>query len=65
MQSLLALATLGDETQIEMILFVSHHLMGLRQARWAFSWCKTANNFANGSLTLVLLVSKTVGNSNT
>jgi hypothetical protein len=43
---LLALATLGDVTKIEPILFVLCHLLWSRQVSQAFLWCKTADYFA-------------------
>ncbi len=45
--TLLALATLGDKTQIEMILLVLYHPRWPRQVRQAFFRCKTANSFVN------------------
>jgi hypothetical protein len=47
MQPLPALVTLGDETQIEIILFVLHRSGSPRQVTQAFSWCKTSDSFAN------------------
>jgi hypothetical protein len=47
MQPLLALATLGDATQIEMILFESHCPRWPRPVRQVYLWYETANDFAN------------------
>jgi hypothetical protein len=46
-QPLLALATLGDATQIEMILIKSHFPRWLRPVRQVYLWYKTADGFAS------------------
>jgi hypothetical protein len=47
MSALLALATLGDTTQMEMISIVLYCPRWPRQVRQAFIWLKIANGFAN------------------
>jgi hypothetical protein len=44
---LLALATFGDTTQLEMFLIVLYQPRWPRQVRQAFIWLKIANCFAN------------------